>query len=119
MRDTKRNRDGQAEQLVAEGLVALAEATQFYPRNARGKHPHVSQLHRHATQGLRGVVLETVQAGSKRATSRAAIARFFARLTEAAQGAEAGKHASATTATACNHPAVEAHLEAELARAGF
>jgi hypothetical protein len=103
--------DHHVEQLVSEGLLTLTAATKYYPRNARGMHPHVAQVYRHSTRGLRGVVLETVQAGSKRATSRAAIARFFARLTQASQG-HGG--AGANGATATTTPSTQADIETKL-----
>lgn len=39
-----------------------------------------------STVGCRGIVLETLQTGGTRATSREAVARFFQRLTAAAHG---------------------------------
>ena len=41
-------------------------------------------LYRWTTSGCRGVVLESVQVGATRCTSREAMARFFARLSRAA-----------------------------------
>jgi len=67
---------------LQETLISLKDAAKLFPKNARGKHPHISCIYRYTTTGCRGVVLESVQAGSVRCTSREAVARFFKRLTE-------------------------------------
>lgn len=67
-----------------ETIISLNEAAKLFPSNARGKKPHLSCLYRYTTAGCRGVVLESIQAGSTRSTSKAAVARFFNRLTEQA-----------------------------------
>ena len=64
-----------------ETLLALSEATRHLPRRRRGKKPHVSCLYRWTTSGCKGVVLESIQVGGTRCTSREALARFFHRLT--------------------------------------
>ena len=68
--------------LEHESLISLAEAATLLPRRRKGKKPHISCLYRWASRGLRGVRLETVQIGGTRCTSREALARFFASLTE-------------------------------------
>lgn len=76
--------------LMNEQLVPLAQATRWVP-SRRGDAPtHASTLFRWATEGLRGVRLETLQVGGSRCTSREALHRFFKRLTEmtAPTGAE-------------------------------
>jgi hypothetical protein len=65
-----------------ELLISLTEASRLFPRNARGKHPHVASLYRYTAKGCRGVVLESVQAGAVRSTTPEAVARFIQRLTE-------------------------------------
>lgn len=67
-----------------EKLVPLGAAGQFYPPKTRGRLPHRSTAYRHATIGIRGVVLETVQCAGIRATSKEAVQRFFAELTRQA-----------------------------------
>jgi len=67
---------------ISEQLISLNDAAKLFPKNTRGKHPHISCLYRHTKSGCRGVVLESIQAGSVRSTSREAVARFFERLTE-------------------------------------
>lgn len=61
---------------VSETLVSLAEAARFL-----GK--HVATAYRWSTAGVRGVVLETIQVGGTRCTSREAVQRFCERLTAA------------------------------------
>ena len=73
-----------------ETLISLTEATKGLPRRRRGKKPHVSTLYRWSTAGCRGVVLETLQVGGTRCTSKEALARFFRRLT-ADRGLDAGQ----------------------------
>jgi len=65
---------------LQEQLVSLKDAAKLFPKNARGKHPHVSAIYRYTSHGCRGVALESMQAGSVRSTSREAVARFFERL---------------------------------------
>src|SRR3954447_15412589 len=74
-----------------ETVVSLAQAADDLPRRRRGKKTHVSTLYRWATVGCRGVVLETIQIGATRCTSRKALQRFFERL-------------SATTPSSVNNP---------------
>lgn len=64
-----------------ESLISLAETPKYLPRRRGGKRPHVSCIYRWTTSGCRGVVLESVQVGGTRCTSREALARFFRRLT--------------------------------------
>ena len=84
-------------------LISLKEAVKLFPTNGRGKYPHVSALYRYSTSGCRGVVLETIQAGSVRSTSREAVARFFQRLTE-----QARTPTTPVTSVDANKAAVEA-----------
>jgi len=65
----------------SEQLISLAEAAKSLPRRRAGKRPHVSCLYRWTTSGCKGVVLESLQCGGTRVTSREALARFFQRLT--------------------------------------
>ena len=68
--------------LGTERPVPLRAATNFYPRQKKGKKTHFSTLYRHATHGCQGIVLETVMCGGKRCTSHEAVTRFFERLSE-------------------------------------
>ena len=65
-----------------ESLLSFTEATKGLPRRRAGKKVHLSCLYRWSTNGCKGVVLETIQIGGTRCTSREALARFFRRLTK-------------------------------------
>ena len=73
---------------TSEDLISFSDATQLIPG-----HPHLSQVYRWATRGLRGVKLEFVRCGGRRYTSREALARFYAALTKADGCGEIGKKA--------------------------
>jgi hypothetical protein len=65
---------------TTETLISLAEAAKELPRRRRGRKCHVSTLFRWTTAGVRGIVLESLQCGGTRCTSREAIQRFFEAL---------------------------------------
>ena len=65
---------------ASETLISLADAAGELPRRRRGRKTHVSTLFRWTTSGCRGVVLESLQCGGTRCTSREALQRFFERL---------------------------------------
>jgi hypothetical protein len=69
-----------------EELLSLVEATELCPRRRGGKKPHISCLYRWTTSGCKGIVLESLQVGGTRCTSREALARFFERLTLSQRG---------------------------------
>ena len=99
---------------TTETVFSLTEATEAkhgLPRRRQGKRPHVSCLYRWTTTGCRGIVLESIQIGGTRCTSREALARFFARLTQAD-----GQQPQATRTTAQrqrDQARAEAILDAE------
>ncbi len=66
-----------------ETLLSLTGAAKVLPARRKGKRPHVSCLYRWTTTGCRGVILESIQVGGTRCTSKQALARFFRRLTYA------------------------------------
>lgn len=66
-----------------EHVVSLTEAAGLLPRRRQGKKPNVATLYRWASRGCRGIVLETIQIGGTRCTSREALQRFAERLTTA------------------------------------
>jgi Protein of unknown function (DUF1580) len=70
---------------TAETIVSLAQAAEELPRRRRGRKAHVSTLYRWATAGCRGVVLESIQIGATRCTSREALQRFYERLSQPVQ----------------------------------
>ena len=63
--------------ITTESPITLTQAAAHLPRRRRGRKAAVSTLHRWATRGLRGVVLETLQVGGSKCTSLAALQRFF------------------------------------------
>ncbi len=65
-----------------ESLISLGEAARRLPARRGGKKPHVSCIYRWTATGCRGVVLESLQVGGTRCTSKEALGRFFARLTD-------------------------------------
>jgi Protein of unknown function (DUF1580) len=67
---------------TSETLISLADAAKAVPRRRRGRKTHLSTLYRWATVGVRGVVLETLQCGGSRVTSREAMQRFFEALSQ-------------------------------------
>lgn len=75
--------------LLCERLAAFADVPglDVVPRRRGGRRITAATLHRWATIGLRGVVLEAVQVGGTRCTSKEAILRFFYRLSQARKGA--------------------------------
>ncbi len=59
-----------------EEILSLSEATATVPR-INGRRPHTSTLWRWCRKGCRGTRLEYIRVGSKIATSREALDRFF------------------------------------------
>ena len=68
--------------IANENPITLAKAAQTLPGGA----VHVSTIHRWRMKGVRGIRLETFLRGGVRHTTDAAIARFFAATTAAADG---------------------------------
>ena len=60
-----------------EKPISLAQAAAELPPRRAGRPASVSCLYRWSTAGCRGVVLETIQIGGTRCTSREALQRFF------------------------------------------
>jgi hypothetical protein len=73
-----------------ETIITLADAANELPRRRRGRKAHVSCVYRWSKIGCRGVLLETLQIGATRCTSKEALQRFFERLTESRQPADVG-----------------------------
>lgn len=67
-------------ELMREELLSLPAAAKLLPRRREGKKVHTATLYRWTVTGLRGVVLESLQVGGTRCTSREALQRFFERL---------------------------------------
>jgi len=68
---------------LSDAVISLAEAARLLPARRRGKRPHLSCLYRWCTTGCRGVILESIQIGGTRCTSKEALRRFFERLSAA------------------------------------
>ena len=64
-----------------ETLVSFNQAAAELPRRRRGRKTNVSTLYRWASAGCRGVVMESLQIGGTRCTSKEALQRFFETLT--------------------------------------
>ena len=89
------------QQFSSSKWIPLFDAPRFFPKDRRGRYPHVSCIYRWAKTGRKGVVLETWIAGKFRATTPEAIARFVERLTVAADRKEpplVGGHTEAAAA---------------------
>lgn len=67
-----------------ENLLSLAQAAKHLPKRRGGRPVHVSCVYRWTTTGCKGVILESIQIGGTRCTSKEALARFFRRLTDGA-----------------------------------
>jgi hypothetical protein len=65
--------------LEKEELIGLGAATRYVPRR-RGRKVHASTLHRWATRGYRGVLLDAVRTPSGWCTSVKAVQRFLSAL---------------------------------------
>jgi hypothetical protein len=65
-----------------EELASLNLARRWFPPLRKNKRPDLTTLYRWTKGGCRGVVLESVQVGGTRCTSREAVARFIAALSE-------------------------------------
>lgn len=73
--------------ISTEKVITLTEAARGLPRRRAGRPVHPSCLFRWSrAPGCKGIVLETVQIGGTRCTSREALARFFEALTVQAEG---------------------------------
>jgi hypothetical protein len=70
---------------LGETIISLAAAPDDLPRRRSGRPIHVSCIYRWTTVGCRGVVLESLQVGGTRCTSREALQRFFDKLSEPAR----------------------------------
>lgn len=67
-------------QLKNESVLSLREACRKLPHRRAGRPTHPATLYRWATEGLRGIRLESIQIGGTLCTSLEALQRFFERL---------------------------------------
>jgi hypothetical protein len=105
---------------TTETPISLAEAAKTVPRRCRGRKTHLSTIDRWATVGVRGIVLETLQCGGSRCTSREALQRFFERLSGPDPTGPGGSHAdpAPTRWTAAQHQRDSAKAGRKLAELG-
>jgi hypothetical protein len=96
----------------AEELLSLRDAARLLPPRRKGKRPHVSCLYRWTTAGCKGIVLESVNVGGTRCTSREALARFIERLSAANGTGQGGQ-------TPCGRRRDLAQVERELDQKGI
>ena len=71
---------------LLERPIPLTQASRLIPRRRAGRKCSVVTLYRWSAVGCRGVVLETIQIGATRCTSREALQRFFDALTRQSAG---------------------------------
>lgn len=72
--------------LSTETLISLTEAAGRLPRRRAGRPTHPATLYRWASDGFRGVRLETIQVGATLCTSLEALERFFEELSRDSSG---------------------------------
>jgi hypothetical protein len=98
--------------LMDEHKITLGEVPAEIPSRL-GNRLHVSTVHRWATTGVKGVILESIKIGGQRYTSKEALQRFVERCS-------AGPASSATTTRTptTRRKAIE-KAERELDRAGI
>jgi hypothetical protein len=99
----------------SESVISLTDATKLLPRRRAGRKPNVATLYRWTTCGCRGIVLEHLQVGATRCTSREALQRFFDKLTDAT----ASVLAAPVTPLPAGRRREIAAAEKRLARAGI
>jgi len=88
-------------EISKESVLPLTEVAALLPRRS-GKKVHIATLYRWTVDGCRGVVLESIQVGSTRCSSREALQRFVNQLSEpSSRRTTAVKGSPATT----NRPA--------------
>lgn len=95
---------------LQDPLIPLGEAAEIFPRRRRGKKPHVNCIKRYCTEGFRGVVLESIQAGATRATTARAVAEFLAEVT---------RRSGSTAASTGSHSNRESDVSSKLDDLGF
>lgn len=95
-----------------EHPIPLSLAAREVPNRHGKRGISVPTVWRWCSRGIKGVRLETTMIGGTRMTSREAVARFFERLTAAANG-------SAPRQTPAKQKRAISQAEAELAKAGI
>jgi hypothetical protein len=67
---------------LTESVISFGEVakSKLLPRRRRGARPNLATIYRWSDSGCRGVILESIQIGGTRCTSKEALQRFFDRL---------------------------------------
>src|SRR6478752_3969008 len=99
----------------SEAVLSLNNAARLLPARSDGKKVHLSTTYRWTTIGCRGVILESIQIGGTRYTSKEALTRFFRKLSQTASSRDAEP---AVEAQRRRQEAIE-RANMELDRAGF
>lgn len=68
-----------------EEFFSLRDVAKLLPKRSDGKPIHLNTIYRWATEGLRGIVLETTPMGGRLMTTKDAVSRFFQQLSYARQ----------------------------------
>jgi Protein of unknown function (DUF1580) len=106
---------------IDETIISLTNVPKELPRRRRGRNVHVSCVYRWSTVGCKGVVLETLQVGGTRCTSREALQRFFERLSQPVQVGAVGEGQPGPTVgrrTVAQRQRASAEAGRELAKQG-
>ena len=96
-------------QIGKEEILTFKEVCERLPTRRGGGRIHVGTVHRWATRGVGGVVLEFVSVGATRCTSPSALDRFFAAVAQARSVRGARKASS----TAHGNDSVSRELDRE------
>jgi hypothetical protein len=100
--------------LTVEDAITLKAACRLPELKRDGKPLHLATIFRWASRGVRGVVLETMQQGASKVTTREAIDRFFAKL-----GGEIDTDAKVPGRTPLRRKRDHERADKELAGAGW
>ncbi|MEZ6126637.1 MAG: DUF1580 domain-containing protein [Planctomycetaceae bacterium] len=71
-----------------ETIITFSQLARSLPCRRNHRPVHVATIHRWRSRGLKGIRLESVKVGGAWHTSQEAFARFTARLTAHAEGAD-------------------------------
>lgn len=97
-----------------EKLMSLKEAAKLFP-GRDGQSIHYVTVDRYAKRGLKGVLLETVQAGHRRCTSIEAVQRFIEALTRRSNGGRLVRPVATRTARETAKAVLDACAQLEAA----
>jgi Protein of unknown function (DUF1580) len=72
--------------IANEDIMTFSQAAEWLPRRRKGRKVAASTLWRWASVGIAGIRLEVIFVGASRCTSKAALQRFFEKISEARSG---------------------------------